>query len=294
LALARRARIMGRMADTATTQSAAAAAEVMRLWKGKAPLAVGDEPADVPEIAIYRPEKPDGSAIVICPGGAYMHLAPHEGAPVAQFLNRTGVTGFVLKYRIAPRYHHPAPLTDVSRAIRTVRARGKEWGIDPKRVGVMGFSAGGHLAASVSTLFDQDHRDTNDPVDRATARPDVSVLCYPVITLGGVSAHTGSRRNLIGEGAKPEMVDALSAEKQVTPHTPPAFLFHTVSDAGVPVENSVMYAMALRKAGVPFEMHLFEPGKHGVGLAEGDAVLKAWPGLLATWLSTRNFGRASS
>src|SRR5205085_2038332 len=201
---------------------------------------------------------------------------------------------------LAPRYRHPAPLIDVSRAIRTVRTRAKEWQLDPQRVGVLGFSAGGHLAATVSTHFDADEagRDPNDPIDQQTSRPDVSVLCYAVITLEGVSAHVGSRKALLGDIPTPPQIDALCNEKHVTPHTPPAFLFHTVADTGVPVENSIYYATALRKAGVPFEMHLFEPGPHGVGLAQAGpsphpapAALSTWPGLCATWLNGKGFGK---
>lgn len=266
--------------------------KTLRLWEGKAPLAVGQEPADVPEIKIYRPTEPDGSVIIVCPGGGYGHLAAHEGEPVARLLNTVGVTGIVLKYRLGPRYHHPAPLMDVSRAIRTVRAKAKEWELDTSRVGVLGLSAGGHLAATVSTWFDRDDRDAKDPIDQLSNRPDVSILCYPVITLSGVSAHVGSRKALLGDNPDAALVDSLSLEKQVTPHTPPTFLFHTTSDTSVPCENSIMYATALRKAGVGFEMHLFQPGRHGVGLAEKDPVLSAWPGLCLKWLSGKKFGRA--
>jgi acetyl esterase/lipase len=264
-----------------------------RLWGGKAPLAVGDEPGDVPNLTIYRPEKPDGSALLVCPGGGYSHLAPHEGEPVAKFFNRTGITTFVLSYRLAPRYRWPAAFLDASRAVRTIRHRARELDLDPNRVGVLGFSAGGHLTTTISTHFDTDEpRDGNDPIDQQSARPDIAVPCYPVVTLEGVSAHTGSRKALLGDNPTQEMLDLLSNEKHVTPHTPPTFLFHTVADTGVPFENSLMYAQALRKAGVAFEMHLFEPGKHGVGLAENDPVLRAWPGLCATWLAYHKFGRA--
>jgi acetyl esterase/lipase len=180
----------------------------------------------------------------------------------------------------------------VSRAIRTLRARGKELGVDPKRVGVLGFSAGGHLSANVSTKFDSDERGTDD-VDQQSARPDVSVLLYPVITLDGPAAHAGSRKALLGEMPEKGMIESLSCEKQVTAHTPPAFIFHTVADAGVPVENALLYAAALRKEGLPFEMHLFERGKHGVGLASHDAALKAWPALCGQWLKLREFGRGA-
>jgi acetyl esterase/lipase len=261
------------------------------LWPAQAPLALGDTPADVPRVSVYQPRDPDGSSIIVCPGGAYQMLAPHEAEPIARWLNALGITAILLTYRLAPRYRHPTPLMDVSRAIRTARTNSDKWKIDPHRVGVLGFSAGGHLSATVSTTFDSDERNARDPIDQITARPDVSVLLYPVITLDGVSAHVGSRRALLGEKPSREMLNQLSCDKQVSPHTPPAFLFHTVADAGVPVENSMLYAMALRKAGVPFEMHLFEPGKHGVGLASGDPVLKPWPTLCAAWLRRRKFGK---
>ena len=165
---------------------------IHRLWPDKAPLAIGDMPADIPQIAVYRPANADGSAIVVCPGGAYTMLAEHEAEPIARWLNTFGVTATVLTYRLGPRYHHPAPFIDVSRAIRTVRARAAEWKIDPKRVGVIGFSAGGHLSATVSTYFDTDPRDAKNPIDQLSSRPDVAVLAYPVITLEGVSANVGS------------------------------------------------------------------------------------------------------
>jgi acetyl esterase/lipase len=262
-----------------------------RLWPGKAPLAIGEALADIPQVVVYQPAAADGSAIIVCPGGAYGMLAPHEAEPIARWLNTFGVTGIVLTYRLGPRYHHPAPLMDVSRAIRTVRAKASEWKLDPKRVGVIGFSAGGHLSATVSTHFDTDERNANDTIDQQSARPDVAVLAYPVITLEGVSANVGSRKNLLGEKPSPELLDSMCIERHVTPHTSPAFIFHTVADDGVPVENAMYYAAALRKAGVPFEMHLFEPGPHGVGLAQNDKVLSPWPKLCQTWLKSKGFGK---
>src|SRR6185437_10900373 len=261
-----------------------------RLWTGKAPGAIGDTPKDIPDITIYQPKSPDGSAIVVCPGGGYHMLAEHEGKPMAQWLNTFGVTGIVLKYRLGPRYQYPAQFLDVSRAIRTARAA-KDWKIDPERVGVMGSSAVGHLSATVSTHYDSDDRNVADPIDRQTAKPDIAILLYPVITLEGVSVHTGSRANLLGDKPSQALMDLLSNEKHVTPHTAPTFLFHTVADAGVPVENSMMYAAALRKAGVPFEMHLFQPGPHGVGLATKDPILSAWPKLCEMWLKSHHFGK---
>ncbi len=299
---------------TTTAPSASSPApnpdEVIRLWPapGKAPLAAGDDPADIPTISIYRPKeiKPDGSSIVVCPGGAYQHLALHEGEPVARWLNSFGVTAFVLTYRLGPRYRFPAAFADVSRAIRTIRhrarARAREWKLDEKKVGVLGFSAGGHLASTVSTHFDADPPEIRPPdeVNELSSRPDVSILCYPVITLEGPSAHVGSRKALLGDNPRPELLDELSNDRHVTAHTPPAFLFHTVADTGVPCENSILYAMGLRKAGVPFEMHLFEPGNHGVGLASGPtghpapAALAVWPSLCKTWLNGKGFGKPSA
>ena len=262
------------------------------LWPNGAPGALGKEPADVPSITVYPAPASQGPApaIVVCPGGGYGGLAGHEAEPIARWLNTLGVTGVVLKYRLGPRYHHPVMLQDVQRAMRTVRANAAAWNIDPRRVGVLGFSAGGHLAATASTQFDDGDPKASDPVDRQSSRPDVSVLVYPVITMTDPHTHRGSRKNLLGENPSGELIDAMSAEKRVTKQTPPAFIFHTADDEAVPVENAVMYAMALRKNGVPFELHVYEHGRHGVGLAQGDAVLGTWPARCADWLSKRGFG----
>ncbi len=251
---------------------------------------MGSEPADKPALYVHLPpaDKANGAAVIVCPGGGYGHLAStYEGHDVAQWLNSQGIAGFVLKYRIAPRYHHPAPLQDAQRAIRTVRSRAKEWGVDPARIGVMGFSAGGHLASTAGTHFDDGNPKAADPIDRAGCRPDFLVLCYPVITLADPYAHAGSRKNLLGKQPDSQLVELLSNEKQVTPRTPPTFLFHTNADTGVPAENSVLFYMALRKAKVPAELHIYEPGKHGVGLAAGDPTLSNWPQRLAAWLKVR-------
>ena len=269
----------------------ARAADPLPLWPDGAPGALGKEPGDVPTITIYRADGGGPApAIVVCPGGGYGGLAAHEAEPIAKWLNTLGVTGVVLRYRLGPRYHHPVPLRDAQRAIRTVRARAAEWKVDPKRVGILGFSAGGHLAATASTQFDAGDSNAADPIDRQSSRPDVSVLVYPVITFTDPHAHAGSRRNLLGENPSRELVDALSAEKRVTKDTPPAFIFHTADDQPVPVENAILYASALRRAGVPFELHVYEKGRHGVGLAQNDPVLKTWPGRCADWLGTKGFG----
>ncbi len=263
------------------------------LYPHGAPAAVGREPKDIPTLTPYPAKDPDGSAMLVFPGGGYGHLAKHEGEPVAQWLATQGITPFVVHYRLAPRYRHPAMLHDAAHAVRTVRAMAREWKLDPSRIGVLGFSAGGHLAATISTQFDGGDPSSSDPIAKVSSRPDVSVLCYPVITLSGVSAHTGSRRNLLGENATPELIEQMSAEKRVTAKTPPAFVFHTAADAGVPVENAMLYASALRAVKVPFELHVYEHGRHGVGLAKDDPILHTWTERCAAWLGTKKFGRGS-
>ncbi|MGB2717395.1 MAG: alpha/beta hydrolase [Vicinamibacterales bacterium] len=258
------------------------------LWEHGAPGTLGDTDADRPTLTIYRARNPVGTGIVVAPGGGYGALAlDHEGRQVAAFFNAMGISAFVLKYRLGPRYHHPIQLGDAQRALRTVRARADEFGVSTDRVGMMGFSAGGHLTATAGTHFDAGKADSSDPVERASSRPDFLILGYPVISFDPAIAHAGSMRNLLGEHPDPKLVESLSNDLQVTPQTPPTFLFHTTADAGVPVENSVRFYMALRKAKVPAEMHLFENGPHGVGLALGDPALSTWPTLLTNWLRGR-------
>lgn len=265
----------------------------MALWVNGAPGALGHDSADIPTISLYR--APGGTAnravMIVCPGGGYSDLADHEGHPIAVWLNSIGVTAVVLKYRIGPRYHYPAPVQDVARAIRTVRARAAEWGIDSTRVGVVGFSAGGHLAATIATHFDGGDPAAIDPIDRQSSRPDLAVLAYPVISMEQGITHAGSRLNLLGPDPSPELVALLSNEQQVTARTPPTFLFHTVDDPVVPIENSLRFAAALRTARVPFELHVYAHGPHGVGLANGDPALHTWIVLLENWLRTRGFVR---
>lgn len=259
------------------------------LWPDGAPGALGSDPVDIPSVQLYQPGNPNGAAIVVCPGGGYQNLARHEGHNVALWLNSLGITAVVLKYRLAPKYHHPSMMQDVLRAIRFTRSKAEEWKIDINRVGVMGFSAGGHLASTAATHWDEGQSDTGDGIDRLSSRPNLAILCYPVITMGPPSAHTGSRRNLIGENPSQELLDLMSNEKQVNSKTPPTFLFHTEDDKAVPVENSLLFAAALRKAGVPYELHIYEKGRHGVGLAQDNPALKSWPGLLADWLRKYKF-----
>jgi len=204
--------------------------------------------------------------MVICPGGGYGMLAPHEGAQYAQFLNEQGVAGFVLQYRLGSGgYRHPVMLHDAARAVRLVRARAGEWKLDPHRIGIMGSSAGGHLASTLLTHFDAGKPDAADPIERQSSRPDLGILCYAVITLGQFT-HQGSKNNLLGKDPSPELVRQLSNELQVTKDTPPCFIWHTCEDSAVPVENSLQFAEALRKAGVPFDLHIYQQGPHGLGL----------------------------
>jgi acetyl esterase/lipase len=274
-----------------SSPTCAAEAPTYPLWPQGAPGAVGNEDRDNPTLTVYlpKPELATGAAVVICPGGGYQGLADHEGRPVAEWLNGLGVAGFVVKYRLGPRYHHPAMLQDAARAIRTVRARADEWRVDPQRVAILGFSAGGHLASTAGTHFDAGKADADDPIERQSSRPDRLILIYPVIALATPYAHVGSRRNLLGDDPPKELVESLSNETQVTAQTPPAFLVHTNEDKGVAAENSLLFVLALRKAGVPAELHMFEKGRHGLGLGSDDSAFAAWPGLCATWLKGQGY-----
>jgi acetyl esterase/lipase len=211
----------------------------------------------------------------------------HEGRQVANWLNALGVTAFVLKYRLGPKYHHPIELGDAQRAIRLVRSHAQELGIAPDRLGIMGFSAGGHLASTAGTHFDSGNSGASDPIDRVSSRPDFLILGYPVITMQGPYAHSGSVKNLLGDHPDPKLQEELSNELHVAPQTPPTFLFTTSEDKTVPAENSVDFYLALHKAGVPAELHVFEKGPHGVGLDLSDPALGEWPALLANWLRER-------
>jgi acetyl esterase/lipase len=262
------------------------------LWPNGAPLAQGTADEDVPTLTPYYPEKPapTGTAVIVCPGGSYMRLAmDHEGKQVAEWMNMIGVTAFVLKYRLGPKYHHPVMLMDAQRAIRYVRSLAPALKLDSSRVGIMGFSAGGHLASTAGTFLDDAAPASvaRDEIDRGKSRPDFLILGYPVISLTESYAHQRSRTNLLGETPDSALLARLSNDKQVTKNTPPTFLFHTDDDAGVPPENSVTFYLALKKAGVPAELHVYQHGKHGVGLGTGDPVLSTWPARLADWLRVR-------
>ena len=275
----------------AFAQSAMAQTTPIVLWTNGAPGAVGKEAADVPTITPYFPakEKANGAAIIVCPGGGYSHLSDvKEGSAVAEWLNTLGITAFVLKYRHGARYQQPAPLLDAVRAMRTVRARAKEWNLDANKIGILGFSAGGHLASTLGTHFDAGKPNEKDEIERVSSKPNIQILIYPVITMSEFT-HAGSKKNLLGENPAPELIKLYSNELQVTKDTPPAFLVHTTTDTAVPFENSLLFVQALRKANVPFEFHLYERGAHGFGLAPNDAILATWKERCADWLQVHEF-----
>ena len=275
------------------------APQTFPLWPGKAPLAVGDTATDKPTLTAYRPEKPNGTAVVVCPGGGYGGLAmDHEGKQIAEFLTKQGVTAFILKYRTAnkerPGPLMEAPMLDAQRAIRTVRAKAKDYGIDPKKVGIWGFSAGGHLASTATTHFDAGLLKDGDDIDKTSCRPDFAILAYPVITMEAGVTHGGSRTNLLGAKPDAKLVELYSNEKQVTKETPPVFLFHTSADTAVPPENAVRFYLACKAAKVPVEMHIYEKGRHGVGLGSdpkwtgGEKSVATWPDRLTDWMKARD------
>jgi acetyl esterase/lipase len=260
------------------------------LWPDGAPVEQGNSKIDQPSLTVYPVS---GSAkvatgVIVCPGGGYSHLSvATEGTPIAAWLNAHGISAFVLRYRLGPAYHYPIQLWDVQRAIRYVRAHAADWALRPDQVGVWGFSAGGHLASTAGTHFDAGNGAAADPINRQSSRPDFMILAYPVITLEDPYTNAGSRLALIGEKPDPALIEFLSNERQVTKQTPPTFLFHTTEDAIVPVENSVFFYLALRKAGIPVEMHVYLKGPHGIGLAQSDPILRSWPEHLADWLRVR-------
>ncbi len=275
----------------AVTSSIAAEPKTELLWPKGAPGALGDRPADKPTLIVYLPEKTKAptAAVVICPGGGYGGLAmDHEGHQIARWLNSLGVAGLILDYRHRGKgYGHPAPLQDAQRAIRAVRARAAEWNVDPAKIGIMGFSAGGHLASTAGTHFDQGNPAAEDPVERASCRPDFMILCYAVIALGEKYTNRGSQENLLGKNPDPALVRSLSSEKQVTRQTPPTFLFQTDEDTTVPSENSIQFYLALCAAGVPAELHVYQRGSHGIGLGANVPGTAAWPTACENWLRNR-------
>jgi len=261
------------------------------LWPNGPPKSKGEDlKKDLPTLLTYSPKKANGTAVVVCPGGGYHGLASgHEGHDIGKWFASLGVTAVILDYRRANGgYKHPVPLMDAQRAIRTVRARAAKLKVDPNKIGIMGFSAGGHLASSAGTHFDAGNPSTTDPIEKQSSRPDFMILCYPVIAFDQEFTHKGSQVNLLGADAPKDLVDKMSSEKQVTPQTPPTFLFHTDEDKVVPPENAVEFYLALRKAKVPAELHIYRQGRHGVGLAKTMPATKAWSTACENWM--RGFG----
>lgn len=258
------------------------------LWPEGVPGVLGNGPEDRPNlIPFLQPGPRKHAAIVVCPGGGYGGRAPHEADPIAEWLNGLGLSAFVLHYRVSP-YRHPRPLQDAQRAIRMIRMHADEWNIDPRRLGILGFSAGGHLAVSAATIFDPGVPDAVDPISRQSCRPDALIGCYPVVSFGAFG-HMGSLQNLLGSSPDVGLQLYLSLENRVTPETPPSFLWHTADDDGVPVENSLMLATAMRRHRVPCALHVFPHGNHGLALAPEDPTVRAWTDLCAQWLRDLGF-----
>jgi len=241
---------------------------VFELWAEGAPGARGTTEQDRPTLSLYRVPRTSAkqTVVVVCPGGGYGNLAvDHEGKQIAEWLNQLNITAAVLRYRHAPRYHHPAPMEDVQRALRLVRSPETPLNLQADHVGIIGFSAGGHLASTAGTHFDAGNPNADDPIRRAGCRPDFMMLIYPVISMNTEYTHRGSRRNLLGDHPPAALQGLLSNETQVTERTPPTFLVHTTTDSAVPAENSVLFYLALRRKKVPSELHIFEQGPHGLG-----------------------------
>lgn len=275
------------MAFACVLEAAAAAPETLRLWDGDAPGARGQTPQDVPTLTRYTPPagSASGTAVVICPGGGYGGLAGHEGRGYAEFLAAHGVEAIVLRYRLGSSgYRHPVMLDDARRAIRMVRAHAAEWGIDPHRIGIMGSSAGGHLASTALVHSTPGDPQAANPVERASSRPDFGVLCYAVISMRDGVTHGGSRTNLLGKSPSPQEVALLSSDEHVTKDTPPCFVWSTGADTGVSPDNSLRFATALQRAGVPYDFHIYQKGGHGIGLGGKPGAPHPWAADLLFWL----------
>ena len=261
------------------------------LWPSAAPGALGEKPEDIPSLTAYLPsaDKCNGASMLILPGGGYGGLASHEGKGYADWLVAQGVTCYVLQYRLGSHgYRHPRMLEDAARGLRTVRAFARRDGLDPARIGIIGSSAGGHLASTLLTHFDSGQADAVDPIERESSRPDLGILCYPVISLGAFT-HQGSKNNLLGPNPPDDLVRFLSNELQVTAATPPCFIWHTAEDPAVPVENALLFASALRRAGVPFDLHIYAKGRHGLGLPKDNKDAPPWDADCLYWLGQRGF-----
>ncbi|QNK55707.1 alpha/beta hydrolase [Paenibacillus sp. PAMC21692] len=255
-----------------------------RLWEGDAPLAKGTSDEDVPRLELFLvPEQEREGLVIVCPGGGYGGRAAHEAYPITDWLNSIGISAAVLHYRVKP-YQYPVPMVDAQRAVRFARQHAAEWGVNPDRIALLGFSAGGHLASTVGTHFDGGDVESEDPVERHSCKPDALILCYPVISFMEPFTHGGSVEAQLGANPDEELLRSLSNDMQVSAETPPTFLWHTAEDRPVPVENSIMFAMALSRHQVPFELHIFEKGEHGVGLAHHLPDTARWTELCGNWL----------
>ena len=262
--------------------------EKILLWHDRKSAGTGEGQDDFQpfmEIHLLKTEEPRG-VVVVCPGGGYGGRALHEGTTIAEKFNSLGFHAFVVQYRVAP-YRFPAPQEDVLRAVKIIRSHAAEWKIKPDKIAICGFSAGGHLTASAGIFFDKINADAGDGADSFPSRPDALILCYPVIS-SGPKGHEGSFISLLGSGATSEHKEKYSLEKLVRKNTPPTFLWHTADDQAVPVENSLMFSTALRENEIPFELHVFPHGAHGLGLAMGQPNIAVWPELCLAWL--KNMG----
>ncbi len=260
--------------------------EIVYLWPSGAPGAMGNEEQDKPHLEIFGASGTgQHPAVIVCPGGGYSHLAyDKEGTRIAEWLNLRGITAFVLTYRLTPRYHYPSPILDGERAVRWVRNHAEEYDIASDRIGMWGFSAGGHLVGIVGTHFDSGNSSAVDPVERVSDRPDFVISSYGGLSLQPGIAKPGAMKTFLGENATPALIDDMSPDKHVTAQTPPFFLYATTTDQSVPVLSSVAFYMAMVHAGAPVELHLFQNGPHGTALAQGYPALSAWPDLLENWL----------
>ncbi|TAH24536.1 MAG: alpha/beta hydrolase [Cytophagales bacterium] len=266
------------------------------LWnEGTVPMAQGNAEEDKPSITAYFPSKESatGAAVLICPGGGYVTLAlDHEGDSVAKYFNRLGIAAFVLRYRVGTwdhkKYQHPVPMLDASRAMRYIRSKSKEWNLNSEKIGVMGFSAGGHLASTIGTMFDAGNPKAKDVIEKYSSRPSFMVLVYPVISMTTKYTFRFGRGVLLGDNASQQLLDSLSTELQVTSNTPPTFMMHS-NDDGVQPENSILFYMALREQKVPAELHIYERGGHGYGLGDPkkDPIISTWPLRLTDWLKNQ-------
>ena len=268
---------------------------VIRLWQGDAPGAQGTADEDIPTLTVFLPppDKANGASVVVSAPAADITAWPHTREnPSPNGSNSIGVSGFVLKYRLGPKYHHPVMMEDVNRAIRMVRSHAREWSLDPARIGVLGFSAGGHLASTAVTHFDSGRPDSQDSIEQASSRPDFGVLIYPVITMTDPYTHRGSRTNLLGKEPPQDLIDLMSSEKQVTDKTPPCFLVHSATDGAVPIQNSLMFVEACLKQKVPVELHMFDHGPHGFGLGGNDPALSQWPVFCEKWMNSHAWLKA--